>query len=263
LLTYPGAIALPDSTLDFLATLLADDRARRHTWRKLSPRDQALLVLAHLRKGDTYEELATGFEVSVGTVYNYVREAVQLLARRGRGLLAAVWTFAWTQSNFMILDGTVVRTNRVRAHNRLYYSGKHKHHGINLQGLMDPYGTMYWISEGLPGSIHDLAAARAHDVLYVIDQAEDIYLYADKGYVGGESEHLLLPYKKPAKKELPEALKELNRAQAATRARGERGFAVLKNWHVLDRFRGCPRRVGQFAQAIFVLEEEGTRKIEL
>ncbi|ORT53124.1 transposase family protein [Frankia sp. KB5] len=244
------------SARSWASTLLADDRAQRQTWRKLSPHGQALLVLAHLRNGDTYERLAEGFGVSVGTVYNYVREAVDLLATRGRSRLAAVWTFAWTQSNFLILDGTVVRTTRVRAHNKLYYSGKHKYHGINLQGLTDPYGRMIWISEGLPGSVHDLTAARMHDILHVIDRSE-LHLFADKGYVGGEGDHLLVPYKKPPGGDLSDQLKEINRAHAATRARGERGFAILKNWHIFDRFRGCPRRVGKFALAAFILTEEG------
>ncbi|TFE24186.1 IS5/IS1182 family transposase, partial [Frankia sp. B2] len=31
----------------------------------------------------------------------------------------------------------------------------------------------------------------------------------------------------------------------------------LKNWHIFDRFRGCPRRVGTFAQAALVLATEG------
>ncbi|WP_018501759.1 transposase family protein, partial [Parafrankia discariae] len=87
--------------------------------------------------------------------------------------------------------------------------------------------------------------------------AETIYLYADKGYVGGESDLLLVPRKKPANGELSDGLKESNRVLAATRAPGERGFAVLKNWRVLSRFRGCPRRVGEFTQAVFVLEQEG------
>ncbi|WP_238429305.1 transposase family protein [Frankia nepalensis] len=253
MLTYPGTIDLPEATLDFLAALLADDRAQRGTWRKLQTREQALLVLAHLRNGDTYTRLAEGFGIGVATVCRYVHEAVDLLARRGRTLLAAVWTFAWTWSNFLILDGTLVRTNRIRAHNKPYYSGKHRHHGVNLQGLMDPHGRMIWISDGLPGSTHDLTAARTHNVLHVINQAETIYLYADKAYVGGESDHLLVPHKKPPNDELPDEFKEANRAHAATRAPGERGFAVLKNWHILDRYCGCPRRVGPFAQAHLVL----------
>lgn len=48
--------------------------------------------------------------------------------------------------------------------NRLYYSGKHHHHGVNLHGLIDPRrGELAWISDGLPGSTHDLTAARAHE----------------------------------------------------------------------------------------------------
>ncbi|WP_254665715.1 transposase family protein, partial [Frankia sp. CgMI4] len=51
---------MPESTLTFLAGLLAEDRAQRRTWRKLPPPEQALLVLVHLRKGERYEQLAEG-----------------------------------------------------------------------------------------------------------------------------------------------------------------------------------------------------------
>ncbi|MCK9905355.1 transposase family protein [Frankia sp. Cpl3] len=255
MLTYPGTINLPEATLDFLAALLTDDRERRGTWRKLPARDQALLVLAHLRNGDTYTRLAEGFGIGVATVYRYIREAVDLLAHRGRTLLAAVWTFAWTRNNFLVLDGTVVRTNRVRAHNSLYYSGKHKYHGINLQALMDPYGQMIWISEGLPGSVHDLTAARLHDILHTVERSE-LYLYVDLGYIGGEGHRLVIPHKTPQNGELPANYQQANRGHAAIRALGERGFATLKNWHILDRYRGCPRRVAATAQAIHILSTE-------
>jgi DDE superfamily endonuclease len=49
-------------------------------WRRLDPR-QALLVLAHLRCGDTYARLAGAFQVSITTVFRYIREVVDLLAR--------------------------------------------------------------------------------------------------------------------------------------------------------------------------------------
>jgi hypothetical protein len=66
-----------------------------------------------------------------------------------------------------ILDGTLVRIDRLGGDlNRLYYSGKHHHHGVNLQGLVDPRrGDLVWISDGLPGSTHDLTAARIHDLI--------------------------------------------------------------------------------------------------
>jgi len=56
--------------------------------------------------------------------------------------------------------------------------------------------------------------------------------------------------------ELPDADKEKNRALSATWAVGKRGFAVLKNWHILAATAGCTRRVGTIAQAILVLTNE-------
>lgn len=35
---------------------------------------------------------------------------------------------------------TLVRTNRIGAYDRRYYSGQHRHHRVNLQGLNDLFG---------------------------------------------------------------------------------------------------------------------------
>jgi hypothetical protein len=43
-------------------------------WRKLSPGQQALLVLAYLRKGETFADLATGFGIGTATAWRYVTE---------------------------------------------------------------------------------------------------------------------------------------------------------------------------------------------
>jgi len=94
-----------------------------------------------------------------------------------------------------------------------------------------------------------------HDILHVVDAAE-LHLYADLAYLGGEG-RLVVPHKTPKNGEPPANYKAANHAQAAIRAHGERGFAVLKNWHVLDRFRACPRRVATTAQAVLILSTEG------
>jgi hypothetical protein len=44
--------------------------------RKLGCGRQALLVLAYLRKGETFAELAAGFGVSTGTAWRYVTETM-------------------------------------------------------------------------------------------------------------------------------------------------------------------------------------------
>src|SRR5262245_40638660 len=59
-------------------------------WRKCNPGQQALLVLAHLRKGETFAELAAGFGAGTATAWRYVRETVALLAARAPKLPAAL-----------------------------------------------------------------------------------------------------------------------------------------------------------------------------
>jgi hypothetical protein len=46
-------------------------------WRKLNPGQQALLVLAHLRKGETLAELAARFGVGTATAWRYVTETAR------------------------------------------------------------------------------------------------------------------------------------------------------------------------------------------
>ncbi|WP_131769680.1 transposase family protein [Candidatus Protofrankia californiensis] len=122
--------------------------------------------------------------------------------------------------------------------------------------MTGPDGRLIWISDGLPGATHDITAARHHNVFGLISRA-GLYLSVDKGYVGGETDLLLAPYKG---RDLPDRYQDANRDQTKIRANGRRSFATFKNWHIFDRFRGCPRNVGSFAQAMFVLENEGREK---
>jgi hypothetical protein len=82
-LFYRAALPLSRKTLNYVAGII-----RRHRksigscWRKLNPGQQALLVLAYLRKGETFAALAAGFEVGTATAWRYVEETVALLAAR-------------------------------------------------------------------------------------------------------------------------------------------------------------------------------------
>jgi hypothetical protein len=61
-------------------------------WRKLNPGRHALLVLAYLRKGETFADLAAGFGIGTATAWRYVTETVALLACRAHDLTAArIW----------------------------------------------------------------------------------------------------------------------------------------------------------------------------
>lgn len=91
MLFYRAALPLSSRTLNYAAGVI-----RRHLkaigsrWRKLPAGRQALLVLAYLRKGETFEHLAAGFGVGRTTAWRYVNEAVELLAARAPKLRKAV-----------------------------------------------------------------------------------------------------------------------------------------------------------------------------
>ena len=61
MLFYRAALPLSCKTLNYAAGIIRRHRkAIGSRWRKLNPGRQALLVLAYLRKGETFAELAAG-----------------------------------------------------------------------------------------------------------------------------------------------------------------------------------------------------------
>nr|BFE81808.1 hypothetical protein GCM10020093_044090 [Planobispora longispora] len=66
-------------------------------------------------------------------------------------------------------------------------------HGMNIQVIASPNGTIIWTSGALPGKIHDLTAARIRGILRALEQA-GILTLAGKGYQGAEGP-IVPPYK--------------------------------------------------------------------
>jgi len=153
-----AALPLWSRTLTFVSGLI-----RRHRksigscWRKLNPAQQALVVLACLRKGETFADLAAGFAVGTATAWRYVNKTVALLAARAPKLRQVVRAAKKAGYAYVVLDGTLIPVDRVAA-DRPCYSGKHKKHGMNLQVIASPDGSILWVSGALPGSVHDKKA---------------------------------------------------------------------------------------------------------
>jgi len=162
-LLYPSGMSVSTRALSTLSDVLRRHRRERATrWRRLSAGRQALLVIAYLRKGETYADLACGFRVGTSTVYRYVREALELLAAMAPTLQQAIAVAAGKA--FVILDGTLLRVDRVGMagdYNRGFYSGKHKCHGLNVQVIADPIGRLVWISPVLRGAARHGCRPRA------------------------------------------------------------------------------------------------------
>src|SRR5215470_348079 len=80
-LFYPAALPLSGQTVTYTAGVIRRHRAQIGSlWRKLNPGQQALLVLAYLRKGETFADLAAGFGIGTATAWRYVTETAGLLA---------------------------------------------------------------------------------------------------------------------------------------------------------------------------------------
>ena len=241
-----------------LADALRQRRGQVGTrWRRLAVGRQALLVTAHLRKGETYADLATGFGVGTTTAFRYIREALDVLAALAPSLSDAVTVAA--RRAFVILDGTLLRIDRVgmgSGRDRPYYSGKHKTHGVNVQVLADPNGRLIWASSALPGARHDMGAAREHGLIDAL-QTADVRVIADNGYRGAGFE--VPQRRRPAdpetgeRRRLSRNQKAVNSTHARQRGPGERANAQLKNWKILRKIRCCPRRATDLVKAVLVL----------
>ena len=177
MLSYPATIPLSSRTLNHLADRIRGHRQQRTSrWRRLNPGRQALLALAHLRNGDTYTRLAAGFEIGVTTAWRYVQEAIALLSAAAEDLDTAMRRIQHLA--YAILDGTLIPIDRI-ADQQPYYSGKHQRHGVNVQVIADAAGRLVWASAALPGSTHDLSAARTHGIIDALTSA-DVMTFADK-----------------------------------------------------------------------------------
>jgi hypothetical protein len=258
---HSATLDVPEDTPMLLTALLVAERLRRGTGvgaRAASARAQAVLVLRWFRQDADLKVLAADTKISIATGYRYLHEGIDALAAQAPDLhqvlergKAAGWTHA-------TLDATLIRTDRCRVKNPhtghdLWFSGKHRAPGGNMQIVSDPDGHPVAVSDVEPGSTHDLAAARATGFLGALHAAAALLglpALADKGYDGAGA-GVLTPTK--GGNLHPDNLTR-NLLLGCLRAQGERGIALLKTrWKALNRIRLCPQRIGAIAKAALVL----------
>ncbi len=261
MIAYSATLDVPEETATLLTELLIGERLRRGTGvgtRAASARTQAVLVLRWFREDTPMPTLARDAGVSTATGYRYLHEGIDALATQAPDLhqvLERGKAAGWTH---VVLDGTLIPTDRCRAKNPdtghdLWFSGKHRAHGGNVQLVCDPEGHPAAVSDVQPGSTHDLAAARRTGFLGALYAAASLLglpVLADKGYDGAGA-GVLTPTKGRGLHPDNAARNELI---SCLRAPGERGIALLKTrWKALNRIRLCPRRIGAIVAAALVL----------
>jgi hypothetical protein len=253
--TYRATLDLPDDLVSWLENLIATRRSELGgSWRKLTSFAQAVMVLAHLARGDTFAQLAAHFGVSTDTAWRYVNEGIDVLAACAPDLARAVR--AAGPQRRLLLDGTLIRTWRCTGlatgtNPDPLYSGKHHDHGVNVQALTGTDGEPVFLGQARPGSTPDLPAARADGIVTTVTEA-DIETSADLGYLGAGGT-IRTPVRRPQGKGHNGWEKRGNSAHAQLRAPVERAFATLKRWRVLDLVRISPNRITALLHAILVI----------
>jgi hypothetical protein len=186
---------------------------------------------------------------------------IELGTRKGRRALGryrqAALVIRW------FLDGTRVALLTDRCSHPgpngadLRRSGKHKHHGGNVQALSDPTGWPIWVSGVRPGREHDTTCAKAAaGLMPALEQAasEDMPTLTDLGYEGLAGPALRMPAKKTKGVELSEPHKQYNLIVRGVHSVAERANSLLKTtFKALRRVSVCPWRIGAIAKAALVL----------
>jgi hypothetical protein len=263
-LSYRVMLDVPFQLAAFVSGLLAEHREELGTragTRALTCWKQAVFALAWFRDRPDIRRLGAGFGISQATAYRYKDEAVEVLAAKAPSLREALDRAAGQGLPYLILDGTLISSDRCAGKKTskkgkeidAWYSGKAHEPAGNVQALAAPGGVPLWISDVLPGSTHDVTAARELVLPQARPYLKDLPFLADSGYEGaGAGVHV--PVRKPARGELDIDTKTRNALLRSLRYQGERGFALMsQRWRVLQHVMVSPGTIGDIAKAALVL----------
>jgi len=265
-LSYRVTLDVPFQLAVFVSRLLAGHRRElgtRDGTRALTCWKQAVFALAWFRDRPDIRRLGAGFGISQATAYRYKDEAIEVLAAKAPTLREALKKAADQGLPYLILDGTLISSDRC-ADKKIskkgkeidkWYSGKAHEPAGNVQALAAPGGVPLWVSDVLPGSTHDLTAARELVLPEARPYLGKLPFLADSGYEGaGPGVHV--PVKRPASGELDIDTRTRNALLRSLRYQGERGFALLsQRWRALQRVMVSPTAIGDIAKSALVLTQ--------
>jgi len=217
-----------------------------------------VLVLRWFLDVTQMSQLAHDNAISKSTAYDYLHEGIDVLAARAPSLYGALLAAKTVGYSHVNIDGILIETDRVSTPGPtpgvdLWRSAKHANHGGNIQVVTVPDGWPIWTSEVRPGREHDTTEVRTHTEILpaLATAAGDLRSLGDLGYEG-ESDTIIVAFKKRKNVELNGVQQQLNKAHNGIRAIGERGNALLKM--TFKALRNVdPWRIGKIVAAALIL----------
>ncbi len=274
MLSYRVILDVPFQLAVFVSGLLADHRRElgtRDGTRALTCWKEAVFALAWFRDRPDIRRLGASFGISQATAYRYKDEAVEVLAAKAPTLHQALEKAVEQGLAYLILDGTLISSDRCAGTKTskkgkeidTWYSGKAHEPAGNVQALAAPGGVPLWVSDVLPGSTHDVIAARELVLPQARPYLKDLPFLADSGYEGAGA-GVLVPVKKPRRGDLDIDTKTRNALLRSLRYQGERGFALMsQRWRALQHVMVSPGTIGDIAKAVLVLVQFEHKMINL
>ncbi|RAX20902.1 transposase [Actinomyces sp. Z5] len=165
------------------------------------------LTVMALRHNISQELLAELFDISQPTACRIIGAYTTLIAHALTDSVPTVEDL--DPATTLIIDGTVLKSWDWKDVPGLF-SGKYRTPGLNVQVACTPSGAIAWVSDPLPGSVHDAAALRASGLLDVppdqLPEGATAALHiGDRGYIG-------LGMTTPVKKQPGQPLHEADKA---------------------------------------------------
>jgi hypothetical protein len=262
-ISYRVILDVPFQLALFVSELLAEHRRQigtRDGTRALTCWKQAVFALAWFRDRPDIRRLGAGFGIPQATAYQYKDEAVEVLAATAPSLREALDKAVEQGLPYLILDGTLISSDRCAGKKiskkgkkiDTWYSGKAHEPAGNVQALSAPGGVPLWVSDVLPGSTHDLTAARELVLPKAGPCLKKLPFLADSGYESAGA-GVLVPVKQPVRSELGVDTKTRNALQRSMRYQGERGFALMsQRWRALQHVMVSPTAIGDLAKSVLV-----------
>ena len=263
MISYRVILDVPFQLALFVSELLAEHR------REVGTRDGTRRPAGSRRSsrwhgsgtGRTSAAWPAGFGISQATAYRYKDEAIEVLAAKAPTLRQALEKAVKQELPYLILDGTLIsadrcagkKTSRKGKEIDTWYSGKAHEPADNVQALAAPGGVPLWVSEVLPGSTHDLTAARELVLPEARPYLKELPFLADSGYEGACA-GVHVPVKKLPRGELDIDTKTRNALLRFLRYQGERGFALMsQRWRALQHVTVSPTTIGDLTKSVLVL----------
>ena len=159
--TYTAVLPTSRTTVQHIAALLLRHRltiGTRSGRRVLGVFAHAVLICRFLIDATRAAHLARDNAMGTSTAYRYVHEALDVLAAQAPGLRPALLAAHAAGHTHVNLDGTLIPANRVAVQGPtirrsrykgrrvdLWWSGKHRRHGGNVQVVTAPDGWPLWV----------------------------------------------------------------------------------------------------------------------